>query len=415
MVEKLKLRNFMIADLQRVNGELGRRLKEEQVNYEGVCKERNTHSKKLLEMKEQILECANRHKSLVHQIKQLSEEVSLKNNKSLDERRRHKDLEVENEDLEAKAKRLKEELDGQERKIKGHEAEVDKLKVMVANGEEEKKRKRKEEALIMNERDILGLQLVRRQQDIGAAVEEEKIGRFYILNSWDEYTRLRGGRQALEEKLEASRLSHNEKLIEMESLRDLRDEADKLSKETLALGNRNALLEAELRCVVNVHEWRQVEATEPEKFQLILKLQGLQQKNIKQEERLRKLRQEISAKEQAFFQLEQRLKRGVGTEGMKQFELLKMTLRKKQIDLRRMLEALKEAKAEVSDLEIRSEEVNAEIDMHRQNYFKFRTSSGVAREQLGSLQDTEVHDIFRSEDPLLTIHEQSECTEITRS
>ena len=372
-IEELKLKNFMVGDLQRVNSEMAQRLKDEQAAYEGVHKERNLHGKRLLEMKEEILVCANKHKGLVHQIKQLSEEVSTKNIFSIRETRKSDSIKNENIELDNKFLSLENKIDSLEKTIKYNEVEIDKLKVLLVKAEEEKKKKLKEQSLIMNERDILGRQIIRRKQDTNRALKNIKILQYYIRNSENHFLDMKKDVEAFKEQMAGINADVRKKQLETQGCKVIREEVEKIAKECIIMKNRNALLQEEITNVVNVHQWREIEATNPEKFALIDKLQSLQKKKIKKYYQLEQKKKLQKEKEARYLQLKKFLKRGIGEKGLKELGKLRAALCQKQKDFAQVLENLKHAKEQVEKLEREITNVDTEIHMHRRNYFSFRS------------------------------------------
>jgi chromosome segregation ATPase len=376
-IEELKLKNFMVGDLQRVNVELANRLKEEQIAYEGVRTERNTHGKRLLEMKEEILECANRHKGLVHEIKQLSEEVSLKNIFSIRQTEKSEFIKNQNIELEGKLLSLENKIKTFEESIKYNEIEIDKLKVLLVEAEEEKKKKLKEQNLIMNERDILGRQIIKRKQDMNKILKDIKVLQYYIKNSENQFINERNEVEDLEMQLEETKENVKLNHLENEGFITIQEEVEKLNKECWVLKNRNALLKEEIGYVLNVHEWRELKVTQPKKYDLILKLQGLQKKNISEENKLKKLDRDIKDKKNEFKDLKENINRGIGKEGQEKLYKLQEALSQKKQNFSEVLLTMKYAKKKMDSLKVDILKLDTSLDMYKKNYFAYRNGEDI--------------------------------------
>ena len=372
-VEEAKLKNFVVADLQRMNGELATDLRNEQTAYESVRKECNAHGKQLLELKEDILWYANRHKNLVHQIKQLSEEVCSKNYLSINQSKKAKRIGTENADLDNRLLGLENKTAFLEQSIKYNESEIDKLKVMLKEAEEQKKAKLKEQTLIMNERDILGRQIIRRKQDMNGALKEIKVLGYYIRNSENHFHREAAVIEHMSARLARIRDDLERRRAERQGLEIIEAEVDKLSKECIALKNRNALLREETRHVVNVHEWRQVQATQGELYDLILKVQGLQKKNIAEQETLEQHVLRYSQRAALCRDLRRQLKDGVHDQRAKELKKLDSALGQKKKDFGQVLDNLETAKHQLESLEQNVLTLDTEIEMHKKNYIAYRS------------------------------------------
>jgi predicted nucleic acid-binding Zn-ribbon protein len=69
-VEELKIKNNIIADLQKKNSDLQSKLKHQQNLYEAVRSDRNLYSKNLLEAQEEIEDLKKKFRRMSHQINQ---------------------------------------------------------------------------------------------------------------------------------------------------------------------------------------------------------------------------------------------------------------------------------------------------------------------------------------------------------
>ena len=77
-VEELKIKNNIIAELQKKNLELESKLKHQMNLYEAVRSDRNLYSKNLLEAQEEIGDLTKKYTRMAHQINQLKEEIKTK-------------------------------------------------------------------------------------------------------------------------------------------------------------------------------------------------------------------------------------------------------------------------------------------------------------------------------------------------
>ena len=387
-IEELKLKNFMVGDLQRVNAELGLRLKEEQGAYEGVRKERNAHGKRLLEMKEEIVRCANKHKSLVHEIKQLSEEVSIKNIFSIRQTEKSENIKNQNIELENRVMSLNNKNATLEQTIKYNEAEIDKLKVLLVEAEDEKKKKLKEQTLIMNERDILGRQIIRRKQDMAKVLRDIKILQYYIRNTESQFQEQKQELALLKSQLQKLEADIKTTKLEERGLQTIEEEVGRLNKETWRLKNRNASLKEQIGIVVNVHQWRELQATEPEKYDLILKLQGLQKKNAREEHKLHSIDEKIKQRNDHYKGLAETLSRGLGQKGLKELRKLSLAFSEKKKRLAEVMENMANAKKKLALLEDEVLVIDTSIGMHKRNYFEVRAQSlGLGEEENGKVDE----------------------------
>jgi chromosome segregation ATPase len=78
MVEELKLKKNVLADLKKENIDFEAKLKQQSNLYESVRSEKNLYSKNLLEAQDDVAELNRKFKIAQHQITQLKEEIEAK-------------------------------------------------------------------------------------------------------------------------------------------------------------------------------------------------------------------------------------------------------------------------------------------------------------------------------------------------
>ena len=175
MVEEVKLKQNLISELKKENIEFEGKLKQQQNLYEAVRSDRNLYSKNLIEAQDEVAELKRKFIIASHQISQLKEEIDTK------------DLALGAEVLlkaqhENMIKKQKNEIKTWEEKYKKCEElrgqqfnEIQKLNYIVKEAQEEIERLKKDYQNVINERDILGTQLIRRNDELALLYEKIKI------------------------------------------------------------------------------------------------------------------------------------------------------------------------------------------------------------------------------------------------
>lgn len=133
---------------------------------------------------------------------------------------------------------------------------------------------------MINERDILGTQLIRRNDELALLYEKLRIqdsalkkGEISYANRLDD---IRVMRVKLKDLMREHALTKgNTPLIE-----ELKREILQLQKELLQEKTKVTALSEELENPMNVHRWRKLEGSDPATFELIQKIQTLQRRLI---------------------------------------------------------------------------------------------------------------------------------------
>merc|ERR1719473_1274652 len=92
-------RKFKIMNHPKKVGEWEAKLKQQQHLYESVRSDRNLYSKNLIEAQDEIAEMKRKQKIMNHQIEQLKEEITAKDQALVKEHFDHKKVEKEREQL----------------------------------------------------------------------------------------------------------------------------------------------------------------------------------------------------------------------------------------------------------------------------------------------------------------------------
>ena len=171
--------------------------------------DRNLYSKSLIESQDEIAEMKRKFKIMNHQIEQLKEEIQAKDQVSerqhsysqaatpqpltltlphpspslqayVKERIEHTRSDKEKEALKNELMRLKKVVTTAETTLKNYQSEVDKLNHIISEADAERFRQQREYDVVINERDILGTQLIRRNDELALLYEKIKIQRAAI-------------------------------------------------------------------------------------------------------------------------------------------------------------------------------------------------------------------------------------------
>lgn len=175
MVEEVKLKKNLISELKKENIEFEGKLKQQQNLYEAVRSDRNLYSKNLIECQDEVAELKRKFKIASHQISQLKDEIEMKDKCLVNE---HHDLNIakkEKDNLDIKYK--DEQKKNADAKLKYAEVQnqLMKLTAIIKQAHEEHERLKKDYQNVINERDILGTQLIRRNDELALLYEKIKI------------------------------------------------------------------------------------------------------------------------------------------------------------------------------------------------------------------------------------------------
>ena len=125
----------------------------------------------------QVALMQQKFKILSHSIDQLKQEIISKDQKLVKENFAHHRVENEIQTLRNDLTRIKKQIQSSEQIINNQISEIRKLSKIIADADAERLRQRKEFDAVIAERDMLGTQLIRRNNEVKALYEKIKIAR----------------------------------------------------------------------------------------------------------------------------------------------------------------------------------------------------------------------------------------------
>ena len=190
-VEKIKTEKKEIlrqkTELEKRITEWESKMKQQQALYEQVRADRNSFSKSLIESQDEIAEMRKKFKIMDHQIEQLKGEIVSKDQalvkEHFDVQRAEKQKEYINKELARKNSLIK-----QNHELAQHQdGEIRRLTGIIRKLDDEALSQRKDYDQIINERDILGTQLIRRNDELALLREKLRVQQSALKNGEMQY------------------------------------------------------------------------------------------------------------------------------------------------------------------------------------------------------------------------------------
>uniref|UniRef100_A0A2K6SGQ3 Cilia and flagella associated protein 58 n=1 Tax=Saimiri boliviensis boliviensis TaxID=39432 RepID=A0A2K6SGQ3_SAIBB len=383
-MEDIKVRETQIFDYRKKIAESEIKLKQQQNLYEAVRSDRNLYSKNLVEAQDEITEMKRKLKIMTHQVDQLKEEISAKESALVKLHLEQQRIEKEKETLKAELQKLRQQALETKHFIEKQEAEERKLLRIIAEADGERLRQKKELDQVISERDILGSQLVRRNDELALLYEKIKIQQSVLNKGESQYNQRLEDMRIL--KLEIKKLRREKGILArgVANVEELRQEFFHMQREFLRERTRCRALEEELENPMNVHRWRKLEASDPNAYELIQKIHTLQKRLISKTEEVVEKELVLQEKEKLYVELKHVLARQPGPEAAEQLKLYRRTLHDKK-------KQLKVLSSELNMYEVQSKEYKHEVEkltIELQN-LKKKYLAQKRKEQLTILMDTE--------------------------
>lgn len=370
--EELKIKDLVIFDKKKKLRDAKVKNKQQQMLYEAVRSDRNLYSKQLIEAQDDIAEFKRKFDILNHQIDQLKQEIIVKEQAIFTEHMTHmrvqKDFAAKQIQLSVLGNQIHEAREFQQ----AQEEEITKLKHIINEADAERMRQKKALEAARNERDILGTQLIRRNDELALLYEKINI---------QKYTLEKGEKQYAERMAEIAGLKRKSKELERQ-LKTLEGQADhvdqlknavyQLQRELLQERNRVKALSEELENPMNIHRWRKLEGTDPDKYDLIQKVQTLQKRLIAKTEEVVEKELLIQQKEKYYVELKAILARQPGPEVAEQLNVYAAAVKEKTRQLKAMASELNMFQAQVNEFRFENDRLTRELAALKKKYFAIK-------------------------------------------
>merc|ERR1712127_893014 len=231
-------------------------------------------------------------------------------------------------------------------------------------------RQRKELDEVINERDILGTQLIRRNDELALLYEKIKIQQSTLKKGEVQY------RERIEDirilKLKINDMKRELQLLSssVSNLDSLRNEVYHLQRELLQEKTKVKALSEELENPMNVHRWRKLEGSDPGTYEMVQKIQALQKRLIAKTEEVVEKDLLIQEKEKLYVELKNILARQPGPEVAEQLSVYQTNLREKTKQMKAMAAELNMYQAQVNEYKFEIERLTRELQDVKKKYFE---------------------------------------------
>merc|ERR1719301_471433 len=194
-LEELKNRENKISELKKNLADVKGKLGAQKQLYEAVRTDRNLYSKNLIESQDEIAEMKRKFKIMYHQIEQLKEEIKEKEQALTKEHFEYNKTQKNMQSSKDRLEKLKKKQANLRQTKLAQESEIKKLGQTIQEAEAERLAAEKEYEEVISQRDILGTQLIRRNDELALLYEKVKI----------QQSTLQTGEVAYKERLEEIR------------------------------------------------------------------------------------------------------------------------------------------------------------------------------------------------------------------
>ncbi|VDM16853.1 unnamed protein product, partial [Hydatigera taeniaeformis] len=372
LMEEVKFREMQIFDFRKKIAEARTKLKQQENLYEAVKSDRNLYSKNLIEAQDEISEMKRKLHLMTHRISQLKEEIANKDAMMVQETAECLRMTQERDNMQKELQRMKNLAIENRSTMESQEAEERKLLKVIAEAEFERTKHRKELDQVISEKDILGVQLVRRNDDLANLYEKIRIQKSVLDKGEAQFNKVLEDLRIVREEICATRREKAMLQASATKMDELKREVIRARKELSREQVRCKALEDELKKPINVHRWRKLEGSDPSSFEMIKKIHSLQKRLIGKTEEVLEKEIQIQKKECLYVELKQVLARQPGPEIAEQLVIYEKSLREKMAAMKVITAQMEKHDASIKDYTLQIEKLDNELLDAKKAYFEKR-------------------------------------------
>ncbi|CAH2007025.1 unnamed protein product [Acanthoscelides obtectus] len=311
-MEDIRQKKVMIFDLKKTTSELENKVRQQQNLYEAMRSDRNSLQKLLQESTAETGELKKKLKILFHHIEQLKEDIGQKEKQLIKDENVMRKLNKEKDNLKIEVMSRIDQIRTLKEELKEKRDEERRLHKCLIENDRTIRQQAKDLEQIMNERDVIGSQLVRRNDEIALLNEKIRILQATLARGETHYE------QRIEDirllKLEVKRLRQEKNLMSksLSNMVDLKQEIFHLERDLTKSRLKCTALEKEVQNPLNIHRWRKLEGSDPELLDLLQKIQHLQKRLLQQGSEAVERERQLKTAERLYINLRQVLAKQPG-------------------------------------------------------------------------------------------------------
>ena len=233
-------------------------------------------------------------------------------------------------------------------------------------------------------------QLIRRNEELAAVYEKIKIHWSSLQHGEARYQECLAEIDFLKERIREMQTERDESAAQVSNIHDLKYAVHTLERDVLHERTKIKALSEELDRPLNVHRWRMLESSDPQRFEMIKKIQGLQKRIIQKTEEVVEKDLLIQEKEKLYVELKNILGRQPGPEVAEQLAVYQNNLKQKMAQMKAMTSELDMYKQQVTQFRHEISEVASEMEHVKGDWLKARRNGephSIAAADMGAGDD----------------------------
>lgn len=274
--DELEQKLSFIAEQKEKLTEMQTNVNQVQQLFEDARAERNVFQRDLEQSKKEAVIKNERLRNAIMEVEQLRSDLQTKSLELIHFKKRIEKLEKERQSLQAQLQHVRNQLQQTKDELQASKVLNGQLRKTIQEDEVNINKLRKCKDSLLQEKDIIGTQLVRRNDEINVLKEKITIQQLALDRGESQYGKRLDDIRLL--KVEIQNLTSKCDVLTRDAVNtaDMRQEVLQLNRALTQERVKVKALEDEMLTPTNVHRWRQLLGNDPDKLELLEKTTALQ-------------------------------------------------------------------------------------------------------------------------------------------
>ena len=378
-------------DLQSSVREERGKLRVQQQLYESIRGERNLFCQNLNEAQDEIAEMKRKFKIMTHQIEQYKEETTNKDKALIKQHFEIKELTENVKSLEKQKMKKDEILQSADKLLSSQDTEIKTLRRTLAEAEATQKSQKQVFDAVVDERDILGAQLIRRNDELALLYDKIRLMEGTLEKGEVQYRERVEDVRNLKLQLKDLKRQLAIRNTQWANMNKLKYEVHHLQRELLQERTKVKALSEELENPINVHRWRKLSGSDPDQFESIQKIQTLQRRLIEKTELIVEKDLVIQEKERLYVELKNILARQPGPEVIEQLTVYQNTLKQRTRQIKSNTAELNMLQTQLSQSQYDCSHLQQQLIAIKKKYYAQKKKEQLLKEQSRATPASNTH------------------------
>ncbi|KAG8347599.1 hypothetical protein ERJ75_001343200 [Trypanosoma vivax] len=380
-LEQTRKQRGRVKILQQQLADNEKRLKVQQDLLDRVSADRTRTEKRL---KESELECAalkQRYSANDEEIQLLKMQIIGKEGALCRMHMVRKQFQRDITCAEQRANNLKDDVASATTNYETLRGEAKQLNHLIAECDAEKSKYKSKFAALVNERNVLATQLVRRNEELRLLYSKIRLQECTIDRGASDYNKRVKEIAAKREELEELRLRCRVSLARMLHVDKLRRRKKKIERELFNERRRSRALADELQRPVHVHRWRRLEGNAPKVLDGIYKVHSLERRILKKQDILTEKTKELAKRNAEYESIRKKLASLQGPEVAEELSLYDENLQRRKEQISGLDGELHEVEQHVDVVAEEVKQLSAELCEVKRRYYDAKHKNDLLRRE----------------------------------